>query len=253
MFMTCPNHPNPFAGIFCGAVNLIIFCALLIQIIVPSVIFVVYIFLLPAKSRLQLPGNLVLPVTAAFGLGIPVLVIALFGIWWGFVWNLAYSIGAALLLHFILVPKSHTLYATSTPDKIPLGTLTALPLAPRINLDVQGPLTENYVFLALPFGLLGFLIPFLTQAGEPFATILVIGSLLFCSWAIPLAVVAILNAPNIHNSVRVPLIAGLVGYYASFTIQISPLLFLGALAVAGGYVWWWREHHPYLKMRAAHA
>jgi hypothetical protein len=253
MFMTCPNHPNPFAGTFCGAVNLVIFCTLLIQIVIPSAIVLAYIFLLPPKSRLQLPGNLVLPATALFGPGIPILIMALFGIWWGFVWNVAYSIGGALLLAFVLVPKSHELYATATLDKLQLGDLISLPLSPRINFDIQGPLTENYILLAIPFGILGLLIPFLTQLGEPFAAIIVLGSLFFCSWAIPLATVAILNAPDIHNHVRVPLIAALVGYYASATLQINPLLFLIALAGAGGYVWWWREHHPYLKMLAAHA
>jgi hypothetical protein len=103
MFMTCPNHPNPFAGTFCGAVNLVIFCTLLIQIVVPSAIVIAHIFLLPPKSRLQLPGNLVLPATALFGPGIPILIMALFGIWWGFVWNAAYSVGGALLLTYVLV------------------------------------------------------------------------------------------------------------------------------------------------------
>lgn len=253
MFMTCPIHPNPFAGTFCAAVNFVIFCTVLIQIFVPSAIVVAYIFLLPPKSRLQLPGNLVLPATALLGPGIPILIMALFGIWWGFVWNAAYSIGGALLLTYVLVPKSHELYATATLDKLQLGDLISLPLTPRVNFDLQGPLTENYLLLAVPFGILGILIPFLTQLGEPFAAILVLGSIFLCSWAIPLAIVAILNAPDIHNHVRVPLIATLAGYYASATLQISPLIFLIALAAAGGYVWWWREHHPYLKMLAAHA
>jgi hypothetical protein len=253
VFMPLPNGVNPAGNFFVGAINLIVACTIGLQLLIPLGLFLVFIFGLEKPERLQLPGNLLLPVTGAAAVGVPLLIIGIFGVWWGFVWNILYSIAAGVLLPTVIIPKLNKLYASSAmPTTLQIGTLFKLQLAPRTDVDVQEPFSEENLIAAAPFALVGFLLPFLVQVGEPFAAILVLSSIFFFSWAIPIAVYALLNSPQIHNHLRFALIGGLVAYYASASLQISPLLFTVVAVAAGVYLYWWYDKHPWARMKAAH-
>jgi len=259
-----PNGQNPAGNFFVGIANLIIAANLLIQFGVPTLVVAYFIFFADQPERLQLPRNLVIPAVAVFGPGAALLLILLFGMWWSLVLNIIYCIAGSVLLHFILVPKSHELYDSGAVTKMEerlkariaswLGSTPALEklqLGPRFEAERQEPLSDATPVLGGVFGIIGFVIPFAAQAGEPWADLLVLSFVFFFSWAIPLAIHGVLNAPDIHNYVRVPLLAAMVGYYGSATMQTG-IFFIPALMLGGGYVWWWYTHHPWIKMKLAH-
>jgi hypothetical protein len=120
--------------------------------------------------------------------------------------------------------------------------------------DIPAELREyGGYWAAFVAGGFGLLLPgIISKGGEAINTIAVISTLLIFSWAIPLAVYNLLNAPSLRNEFRFPLIAFLGGYAFSVAAHIHPIVFLFLCALTGGYGWWWYEHHPYLKMRALH-
>lgn len=103
-------------------------------------------------------------------------------------------------------------------------------------------------------GTIGLALPGIISAGgSAINAIGVIATLLIFSWAMPLGFHKVLNSSSIRNEVRFPLLALMGGYAFSVSLVIHPLVFLFVCALTAGYAWWWYEHHPYLKMRVAHA
>lgn len=129
-----------------------------------------------------------------------------------------------------------------------------LPALPKWT-DIPAELREfGGYWVAFAAGVFGLVLPGMIGAGgEAINTIAVISTLLIFSWAIPLAIYNLLNSASVRNEVRFPLIAFLAGYAFSVAAHIHPVVFLFLTALTGGYGWWWYEHHPYLKMRVAHA
>lgn len=266
IFFPMPNGVNPAGNFFVGIANIVIAINLLFQLLTPSITIAYFIFFAERENRLQIPRNLVIPGVAVFGPGAALLLMLIFGMWWSFLLNIAYCIAGSAAMHFIVVPKSRELYASGAMTKLEdrlkthvvalvgeqLPSTAQFSLGPKFDASTQEPLSSATPFLACVFGIIGFSLPFLTQLGEPFATILVLSGVFFFSWAIPIAVHAILNDPHMHNYVRVPLLAGLIGYWGSFTMQTG-ILFIPALLYAGGYFYWWQKNHPYLTMKLVHA
>ena len=264
IFFPMPNGVNPAGNFFIGIANLIIGANLLIQLAAPSITVSYFIFFAEPYDRLHIPRKLVLPAAAIFGPGAAILLMLLFGIWWSFLLNVIYCIAGSIVLHTIVVPKSRELYASGAITKIEerinarissffgaAAPADKVSLGPIFQAKVQEPFTNAAPILGGVFGLIGFMIPFGAQAGEPWATLLVLSFIFFFSWAIPLGVHGVLNAPDIHNYVRVPLLAVMLGYYFSATMQTG-IFFLPALLLAGGYFWWWYNRHPWMKMKFAH-
>lgn len=128
--------------------------------------------------------------------------------------------------------------------------LPALPTWASIPEDLR---EVGGIVAAVAAGFFGLVLPTLIVRGEATAAIMVISTLLIFSWAVPLGFYNVLNAPSLRNEFRFPILAFLAAFGFGIAARIHPIVFLFLSALTGGYGWWWYEHHPYLKMRAAHA
>jgi hypothetical protein len=121
-------------------------------------------------------------------------------------------------------------------------------------IDIPEEIRANAGYgTAIAAGLFGLALPdIMTRTGEWFVAIGVIGCVLVFWWGIPLAIYKLLNNPDLPNESRFPLIAFLVAFSVSLAahIHVIALMYFVGMTVIGS--WWWYEHHPYLKMKAAH-